>query len=315
MNLRALRYFVAIANAGSLTAASDVLAIAQPALSRQLRDLEQDLGVKLLLRMPKGVRLTQEGAHLYEAATRMLAEADRVRRSLSGRGTASAGTTVVLGATPTLTRQLLPGVFERCHENLADVKLSVKEAFTPQLLDDLERNVCDVAIVTNPDAGLPLSLEPLLAEPFALVTPESLSLGPIVPVSKLPGKRLLITRFHRGIVERGLSPLGIKLKVEAELDSVDAIRELVLQGNWSTLMPVSVFRGHRSDRIRVSQISGVQLHRMLVLARRVDAMKSSAITVVCDIVRSEATKLIDQGVFNFSSSMHRISTTAPSCSE
>lgn len=101
MNLRALRYFVAIADAGSLTAAAAAISIAQPALTRQLRELEADLGVQLLQRTPRGVLLTQAGVTLYESAQRMLAEAARVRQELARRQDTTM-TTVVLGASPTL---------------------------------------------------------------------------------------------------------------------------------------------------------------------------------------------------------------------
>jgi LysR family transcriptional regulator, nitrogen assimilation regulatory protein len=83
MNIKALRYFVAIADAGSFTAAALAIPIAQPALTRQIRDLEADLGVSLLLRLPRGVRLTQAGVTLYESANLILKEVERVREKLA----------------------------------------------------------------------------------------------------------------------------------------------------------------------------------------------------------------------------------------
>jgi LysR family nitrogen assimilation transcriptional regulator len=168
MNLRALRYFVAIADAGSFTAAAAAVSVAQPALTRQLRELEADLGVQLLQRLPRGVRLTHAGVTLYESAQRMLAEAARVRQLLANRDRA-AQATVVLGASPTLTRVLLPGLFEACLRAVSGIQLRAREAFTPQLLDWVERGVVVMAIVTNPQPGRPQSLTPLLREPFALV--------------------------------------------------------------------------------------------------------------------------------------------------
>jgi molybdenum-dependent DNA-binding transcriptional regulator ModE len=103
MNLRTLRYFVAIADAGSLTAAAATLSIAQPALTRQLRDLEADLGQQLLQRMPRGVRLTPAGVTFYESAQRILTEAARVRQKLARRKE-NVAATVVLGASPTASR-------------------------------------------------------------------------------------------------------------------------------------------------------------------------------------------------------------------
>lgn len=304
MNLKTLRYFVAIADAGSFTAAASAVAIAQPALTRQLRDLEAELGVQLLQRGPRGVRLTQAGATLYESARRMLAEAARVRQQLGGEG-ATGDLSAVLGVSPTLARILLPGVFERCHHGLAGVHLGVREAFTPQLMEGLERGLVDMAVVTNPEPHRSLTLEPLLVEPFALISPASRKLPPVVELSTLARVPLIMTKLHRGIVDRMLAPLSARIQVDAEIDSVDAIYELVLRGRWSTVMPVSVFNQPRPASVRLSEISGVQLNRMLVLATRVERAQSPAIAIVGDVVRAEAAKLAAGGAFSFGSRPRR----------
>ena len=85
MNLRTLRYFIAIADAGSLTAAAAAIPLAQPALTRQMRELETEMGVQLLQRMPRGVRLTQAGVTFYESAQRILAESEIGRASCRER--------------------------------------------------------------------------------------------------------------------------------------------------------------------------------------------------------------------------------------
>lgn len=301
MNLRALRYFVAIADAGSLTAAAAAISIAQPALTRQLRELEADLGVQLLQRTPRGVLLTQAGVTLYESAQRMLAEAARVREHLARRQDAHTAT-VVLGASPTLARVLLPNLFESCQRSLAGVKLRAREAFTPALLDWLERGMVDMAIVTNPEAGRPLTLHPLLGEPLALVSHVSLKLDPVISISQLARIPLLMTSLHRSIVERQLLPVGGQLMVQSEIDSVDSIRELVQQGQWATIMPVSVFKEPRTAKtIQMSEISGVQLNRLLVLATRVERQDNSAQHVVREMIESEFARLARQGVFSFAS--------------
>jgi LysR family nitrogen assimilation transcriptional regulator len=299
VNLRALRYFVAIADAGSLTAAAAAISIAQPALTRQLRELEADLGVQLLQRTPRGVLLTQAGVTLYESAQRMLAEAARVRQQLANRQDTSTAT-VVLGASPTLARVLLPNLFESCQRSLAGVKLRAREAFTPALLDWLERGMVDMAIVTNPEAGRQLTLHPLLGEPLALVSHVSLKLDPVISISQLARIPLLMTSLHRSIVERQLLPVGGQLMVQSEIDSVDSIRELVQQGQWATIMPVSVFKEPRTAKtIQMSEISGVQLNRLLVLATRVERQDNSAQHVVREMIESEFARLSRQGVFSF----------------
>jgi LysR family nitrogen assimilation transcriptional regulator len=303
MNLKTLRYFVAIADAGSFTAAATAVSIAQPALTRQLHDLEADLGVQLLQRHSRGVRLTQAGATLYESARRMLAEAARVRARLDGSADADdVESTVVLGVSPTLTRVLLPGVFERCHSGLVGVKLVVREAFTPQLLEGLERGQLDIAVVTNPEPDPSLSLQLLLAEPFALITPADRGMPDVVTLPMLARVPLLMTRLHRSIVEPMMVPLGARLNIQAEIDSVDAISELVLQGRWATIMPVSVFKRLRGGVVTISEISGVQAHRMLVVAARAERAQAREITVVADVLRAEAARRTSEGMFSFGDS-------------
>lgn len=301
MNLRALRYFVAIADAGSLTAAAAAVNVAQPALTRQLRELEADLGVQLLLRLPRGVRLTPAGVTLYESAQRMLAEAARVRRLLASRNSDQKAT-VVLGASPTLTRVLLPGLFENTLRAVAGIELRAREAFTPALLDWLERGVIDMAIVTNPEPGRPLSLYPLLGEPFALVSHPSLKIDPVVSVRQLAGLPLLMTTLHRTLVDRQLLPLGARLQLRAEIDSVDSIRELVLRGPWATLMPISVFKEPAAAKgVVISEISGVQLNRLLVLATRIESLDSSPQLALKEIIEAEFARLARAGMFSFAS--------------
>lgn len=299
MDLKALRYFVAIADAGSLTAAAAAISIAQPALTRQMRELEADLGATLFHRMPRGVRLTQAGVTLYESAHRILAEAQRVRQSLARPGS-DERTTVAVGVTPTLSRLLLPGLFEHCIRTLQDVELRSREAFTPELLDLLERGMIDMAVVTNPSASQSLSLQPLLGEPFALVSNPALGLAPVMAVSALARIPLVMTTLHRDLVERQLLPLGKKLNVHTVIDSVDSIRALVQKGSWATVMPVSVFNeASPSGQVTMSQITGVQLTRLVVLATRIEANGKRALPLIQDMIEAEVSRLMLEGMFTF----------------
>ena len=298
MNLRTLANFVAIADAGSLTAAAAAIPIAQPALTRQLRELETELGTQLFQRLPRGVRLTAAGIVLYETAQRVLADIARTRQRLSqDRG--GSRSTIVLGASPTLARVLLPGLFERWIDAQDSIELRSREAFTPQLLDWLERGQVDMAIVTNPERGRRLSLHPLLGEPFALVSHARMGMSRIVSVEELDSIPLLMTSLHRGIVDRQLMPLARQLRLKAEIDSVDSIRELVLRGRHATIMPVSVFKdAGRDTGIQMSEISGVQLNRMLVLASRIERVQDPALATAREQVENEFSRLVARGVFS-----------------
>jgi LysR family nitrogen assimilation transcriptional regulator len=305
VDLRALRYFIAIADTGSFTAAAASVRIAQPALSRHVRELETELGVALLRRTARGALLTQEGATLYESARRILAEAAQVKSQIMARAQ-SGQATVTVGASPTLGRVLLPGLFERCDTGLSGFRINVREAFTPVLSDWLEKGLVDVALVTNPQSSREYALHPLCSEPFALVAGRARPLGPIVSVAELARIPLLMTSFHRSIVERQLQVAGGRLNVHAEIDSVDSIRELVLQGRWATLMPVSVFHGQRAGAVSISEISGAQLHRLLMLATRGGVAASPGVALVAELIRSECACLVAKGVFSLSAGANTI---------
>jgi len=300
MNLKALRYFVAIADAGSFTAAALAIPIAQPALTRQIRDLEADLGVSLLLRLPRGVRLTQAGVTLYESANLILKEADRVREKLAFKLT-DKRSTVFLGMPPTLSRIMLPRLFEQCLETLPNLELKTREAFTPTLLDWLERGMIEMAVVTNPETNRSLNFTPLLGEPFALVSHPRMKMRATVSLQQLERIPLLMTTLHYELIEKQLFPIGKKLAVTALIDSVDSIRELVLRGKWATIMPVSAFKenGPNTDVV-MSEITGVQLNRLLVLASRKDKNHNQSASLVREMVEQQFRRLIAEDVFSLS---------------
>jgi LysR family transcriptional regulator, nitrogen assimilation regulatory protein len=299
VNLRTLQNFVAVADAGSLTAAALAIPIAQPALTRQVRELEAEMGVQLLQRLPRGVRLTQAGVTFYESAQRILAEAVQLKQKLA-RSQESAQATVVLGVSPTLAQLLLPALFETCLNTLQGVVLRSREAFTPALLEWLERGVIDVAVVTNPGSGRNLLLQPLLSEPFALVSHSSMRVGTVVTAQQLARIPLLMTNLHRGIVDQQFAAVGKALQVQAEIDSVDSIRELVSRGRWATIMPVSVFKDSQAAaQLVMSEIAGVQLHRQLVLATRLESRPSLALQRVQELVEAEFARLARRGMFSF----------------
>lgn len=299
MDLRVLRYFVVIADSGSFTAAASIACVAQSALSRHIRELEEELGVALLRRLPRGVRLTSAGATLYESANRILNEASRVRGELS-HPASSGDNQVVLGVSPTLGRVLVPGLFERCSRAPSGVALTVREAFTPTLLEWLQRGQIDVAVVTSPDTDKPFTLRPLVGEPFALVCPRAQRRPPVVTPAQLSEIPVLITNLHRRIVEKQLGFLGARLNVHSEIDSVDSIRELVLCGDWCTFMPVSVFASDAAARgaVTLSEVSGIPLNRILTLASRSEPHPASGTTLLRSLVELEFSELSRRGVFS-----------------
>ena len=122
MDLRSLRYVVQIAELGSITRAASHLGIAQPAVTRQVRGIEDELGTQLLTRLPRGVRLTVAGRQFLDHCRKILRELDRAREELRDRSKVPSGR-VILGLSPTVGPLLLPGVIERVRRQSPQIKL------------------------------------------------------------------------------------------------------------------------------------------------------------------------------------------------
>ena len=136
MELRSLQYFVRIADEGSITRAAAKLGVAQPALTRHVKQLEVELGTQLLTRLPRGVRLTTPGRDFLEHARKIIVEIGRARDQVHRAGRTPRGK-VAVGTSPTLAPLLLPPCIARARQECPTIALKVMEGFSPQLLDAL----------------------------------------------------------------------------------------------------------------------------------------------------------------------------------
>ncbi|HEY8579276.1 MAG TPA: LysR family transcriptional regulator, partial [Beijerinckiaceae bacterium] len=146
MNFRQLSYFVKVVEAGNMTAAAQRLGLAQPALGAQIRQLEEELGVPLLLRHSRGVRPTEAGRLLAERARAILDEVEKARRELRALGRQERDH-LTLGVTPSIVLTLGSELLTRAREEMPNVSVSLVEERTPVLLDALDRGQIDIAFL------------------------------------------------------------------------------------------------------------------------------------------------------------------------
>src|SRR5438552_5558785 len=170
MELRSLQYFVQIADEGSISRAAGKLGVAQPALTRRIKQLESELGAQLLTRLPRGVRLTGAGRDFLEHARKVMLEVSRARDRVRGNAGALRGR-VMVGTSPTLAPLLLPGCVARARQQCPAVSLRLVEGFSPQLMDALLTGRLDLAVMTNPPRSPALALTPLISEPLVVIAP------------------------------------------------------------------------------------------------------------------------------------------------
>jgi len=299
VDLKAIRYFVQIAELGSLTRAAQHLHVAQPALSRHIHALEAELGAALLVRMPRGVRLTTPGRQFLDHCRRVLRELDRAQDALRS-GSAFAQGQVILGVSPTTGPLLLPGLTLRMRRQCPQIGLKVVEGFSDQLHDWLQSGRADVAILTNPVASRMVKVTPLISEPVVMI--ESPAMAPatrLYTVEQLGQTPVISTESIRIIVDEQLQRYGTRVRVEAEIDSVEAIHRLAQAGISRALMPVSTFHEDLlAQRLLASPVADASIHRILTLGQPAERQPTAAIEEVAQIVAAEIRELAERGVFD-----------------
>ncbi|WP_083276716.1 LysR family transcriptional regulator [Sphingobium phenoxybenzoativorans] len=247
MDLRQLRHFRQIALSGSISAASGTLRIAQPALSRQMQMLEQELGVTLFHRTGRGVLLTAAGEALLTDSLTLIDEAEELGRRIRAFGGIPAGEATI-GLSPTIGRLLTLPLATRVQRDFPNLKLRIAEGFSGTLLEWLQTGRLDAAILYHSPANSALRCEKVGQEPLSVigsVVRPAFPPGDHVPISALKGHPLVLSTPAHGLrqmVERHAATADVKLDLLFEFDSLDATIALVKQGMALTILPESAVR-------------------------------------------------------------------------
>jgi LysR family hydrogen peroxide-inducible transcriptional activator len=241
MNLRDLRYLVALADERHFGRAAERCFVSQPTLSAQIRKLEEYLGVPLVERQPRRVALTSAGEKIVERARRLLLEADAIvelaktdRDPLSGA--------IRLALIPTVGPYLLPHVARRLRKDLPRLKLMLYEFQTAPLLEKLRAGEIDMGILALPVPLDGLDAEPLFEEPFTLAVPSGHRLADHerVKVDDLKGETLLLLEDGHCLRDQALEVCS-RIRVQEDQDyratSLETLRQMVAAGHGVTLLP------------------------------------------------------------------------------
>jgi LysR family transcriptional regulator, nitrogen assimilation regulatory protein len=248
MDLRQLHYFVQVAELGGFTRASQVLGVAQPALSRQVRTLELELRQPLLLRNGRGVVLTEAGRRLLAHARGILHQAERAREDLVNQRGALSGRLAV-GLPPSLSRILTAPMVDHFRTHFPDARLAVVEGLSVYTLEWLMQGRIDCAVVYNPAPAPQIELQPVRDELLHLVSargPKGRLIGRPLTLAQLAAKKIVVpSRPHaiRMRLEMALAEEGLKPNVVLEVDSVPSLLEVVARGGLSAVLPMDAVRG------------------------------------------------------------------------
>lgn len=275
MNLRQLRSLAAIRKYGSFAAAGAHIGLSQSAISVQMRQLEDSLGAALFDRASKPAMLTPEGMRIAAMADEVLDDLARMRRVAGG---AEQLDSVAIGFVPTTVQYLLPRVLEALREDYPGLRVRVVSGLSGELSLAVARRELDYALLTAPAVEMPeLEIMPIASEPFYVIGPASSAAAG--SDAELLRSLPYIAFNHRTWVGQHiaarLQQRGIHVSRAIEIDSLDAIENLVAKGFGVSIVPRRLHAPVDVDELVQIPFGNPVDTRQLVLASQVSRKRSS----------------------------------------
>ncbi len=291
LTLKQLRYFEAVARHGHFGRAAEACAISQPALSMQIKELEETLGTELFERGARHVRLTRFGEDFLPRARDVLRSVEEMgdmarasRDRLGGR--------LRIGVIPTVAPYLLPTIIGDLTRANPDLDIHVRETLTPRLLQELAEGRLDTAILAVPVALASLAAEPLFDEDFVLVRPRADADKPVPDREKLREMRLLLLEEGHCFRDQALSFCSLESSAPRELldgSSLSTLVQMVGAGIGVTLIPeMAVPVETRSADVAVARFEGERPKRTIGMVWRRTSPLARQLERIADTVRLSA---------------------------
>lgn len=294
LTLRQLRYFEALAQHGHFGRAAEALAISQPALSVQIRDLEESLGVALFERGARQVRLTgfgEEAALRIRSILRSVDELSDLARSARDRLIGR----FRIGVIPTIAPYLLPTLIGNLTRSYSELDVHVRETVTPRLIDELTEGRLDAAIVALPISEPAFTEVGLFTETMVLVRPNGDSDKPVPDRDDLRGMRLLLLEEGHCFRDQALSFCNIQSSLPRDgLDgsSLSTLVQMVGAGIGVTLIPeMAVQVETRSAPVSVVRLRRPEPRRTVGMIWRKSSPLTRQLEDISEIVRLSALSL------------------------
>jgi LysR family nitrogen assimilation transcriptional regulator len=260
-----------VIEAGNITRASEQLLVAQPALGLQIRLLERDLGVALLVRHSRGVAATAAGRLLYQRAAGIVQSVEETRRAVMALGH-SPCETIVLGLTPSIMNQVGPDLLIDAREHVPNVFISLVEEMSFALIEALERGEVDLALAYEVPERQSLNRHPLLAEEVLFVTaPSGGPTAATISFAEALQQDLVLAGERdpvRRIVQTEADRQGLPIKVTFEAQSISAMKSVVARGHAASFMPYgSAIDELRNGTLVARRLTDPVIRRTLYMVR------------------------------------------------
>jgi DNA-binding transcriptional LysR family regulator len=281
MELRHLRYFVAVAEAGHMTRAAAALGIQQPPLSQQMKALENELGLQLLRRHPKGVSLTEGGRLLLGEARRVLADVEMVRLRMDGMARGIRGTLAIGFTSSAAAHAFTPKALRACRSRFPDIELVLSESNAAEITESIADGRLHCGLLRVPVARpVGLTLQTLLSEPTMIAIPRDHRLAKShtnrrapVALKELHGEQLILVRRPGapGLYANLLTLCArhsVVPVVVAEVERMMTNLNLVAAGVGLSVVPASMQGAHRDAVVYRPLPASVRLDAPLTLVYR-----------------------------------------------
>jgi LysR family transcriptional regulator, hca operon transcriptional activator len=242
MELRHLRYFVAVAEAGSLTVAARKLHTSQPSLSRQIRDLENEIGVQLLGRSARGIELTAGGRAFLDHARAVLSQAEAAAEA-ARRVAHPAKPCFAMGFLTGHELTWMPEALQILHKELPNIDVMISSQYSPQLADGLSKGKIDAAFLRR-EQGVPdLAFRLLVKEPLVVILPSDHHLATLKAISPrdLAGETFVTVSdtapVLRAAIDNYLKRSGVNITPAHEADHLAMGMSLIASTHGVGLLP------------------------------------------------------------------------------
>lgn len=294
LTLKQFRYFEALARHGHFGRAADACAISQPALSMQIKEMEETLGTALFERGARQVRLTGFGEELALRLRGILRAVDELEDLARASKDRLAGR-LRIGVIPTVAPYLLPTIIRNLTAANADLDIHVRETVTPKLLADLAEGRLDAAIVALPVSEPSLTEVALFSEEFVLVRPIEDADKPVPSRETLREMRLLLLEEGHCFRDQALSFCNLHTAQPRELldgSSLTTLVQMVSAGIGVTLIPeMAVAVEARSGAVSVAHFPAPQPRRTIGMVWRKSSPLARQLTRIAEVVAASAASL------------------------
>lgn len=300
MDLRQLANFVVIADTKSFTRAAVHIGVTQPALSRQIKELEVELGAALVERHVRGLEMTDAGKVLYGRATKILELANSVKEEIAAVMTEPAGDLVV--AMPASFRSLITEKIIYEYKSLyPKVRLCILELTTTERRDAVMEGYANLGITTTMDPQEGLRTRPLVNEAlfvagsrshgFSLSSPESLE-----KIASLPLIQNTQPNAMRIIVDAAFARAGLQSRADIEVDAIDMMIDLASKGHYCIIAPYSAIHRHLNrNTITAAPVTNLSVTWQAVVSG--SSYVSLSTKIFEKMLVNECRNLIMQGVW------------------